>query len=548
MAYLILARKYRPQTFDEVYAQDHITKILKNTIEMDRTAQAYLFTGPRGVGKTSLARIFAKSLNCLNDGPTTSPCNVCQNCTEITQGNSSDVIEIDGASNTGVEDIRDLQKELMYAPANSRNKIYIIDEVHMLSKNAFNALLKTLEEPPLNVVFIFATTEPHKVIPTIISRCQRFDCKRIPIPAIIDRLSSICKIDGISIDPEALFAIGKKADGSMRDALSLMDQVLAYGKDYISLVDVLSIFGIVHTDVFHKILVSILDKNASEIIELFHDILEKGNDIQEFLNGMLDYIRNLLLLKLQIDIPTISEANRKQMTEISGKFEDSDLLYIMTILIKTKMDIKNSSNPILVTEMAFIKISRLAELQSLDKLIDSINTGIPVKTEVVKPKPIHAQQLLNKRNVEPQKSTATTMHDKTEEVKAEIQKEAQDIKPKIKELTIEVVKESLDDIAKVLSKRKPIVSNYFVKCNIRNLSNNFLHLVSSNSLAYNLLKDEKEVISDIFSKHFNLKIKVDFTLEEVKGKKVITNPTLDDIKKELPIIAEFIEDTDSIIN
>ncbi|MBT4331827.1 MAG: hypothetical protein HOD64_00990, partial [Candidatus Cloacimonetes bacterium] len=212
------------------------------------------------------------------------------------------------------------------------------------------------------------------------------------------------------------------------------------------------------------------------------------------------------------------------------------------------MDIKNSSNPILVTEMAFIKISRLAELQSLDKLIDSINTGIPVKTEVVKPKPIHAQQLLNKRNVEPQKSTATTMHDKTEEVKAEIQKEAQDIKPKIKELTIEVVKESLDDIAKVLSKRKPIVSNYFVKCNIRNLSNNFLHLVSSNSLAYNLLKDEKEVISDIFSKHFNLKIKVDFTLEEVKGKKVITNPTLDDIKKELPIIAEFIEDTDSIIN
>ncbi|MDP8203738.1 MAG: DNA polymerase III subunit gamma/tau [Candidatus Tenebribacter mawsonii] len=547
MAYLILARKYRPQTFDEVYAQDHITMILKNTIEMDRTAQAYLFTGPRGVGKTSLARIFAKSLNCLNDGPTTTPCNICQNCTEITLGNSSDVIEIDGASNTGVEDIRDLQKELMYAPANSRNKIYIIDEVHMLSKNAFNALLKTLEEPPQNVVFIFATTEPHKVIPTIISRCQRFDFKRIPIPAIIDRLSSICKIDGISIDHEALFAIGKKADGSMRDALSLMDQVMAYGKEFISLIDVLSIFGIVHTDVYHKILVSISDKNTSNIIELFHDILEKGNDIQEFLNGMLDYIRNLLLLKLQIEIPTISEANRKQMTEISDKFEDSDLLYIMTILIKTKMDIKNSSNPILVTEMAFIKISRLSELQSLDKLIDSINKGKPVQNNTTRPKPVHVMSQLNKTEVVQQKRT-TSMHDRTEEVKAEIHKEAQDEKPKIKELTVEFVKESFDDIAQVLSKQKPIVSNYFAKCEIRNLSNNFLHLVSSNSLAFNLLKDEKEVISDIFSKHFNLKIKVDFTLEEVKGKKVITNPTLDDIKRELPIIAKFIEDTDSIIN
>ena len=547
MAYLILARKYRPQTFDEVYAQDHITKILKNTIEMDRTAQAYLFTGPRGVGKTSLARIFAKSLNCLNDGPTTTPCNVCQNCTEITQGISSDVIEIDGASNTGVEDIRDLQKELMYAPSTSRNKIYIIDEVHMLSKNAFNALLKTLEEPPENVIFIFATTEPHKVIPTIISRCQRFDFKRIPIPAIIDRLSSICKIDGISIDPEALFAIGKKADGSMRDALSLMDQVIAYGKEYISLVDVLTIFGIVHTDVFYKILLSVTEKNASDIIELLHDILEKGNDIQEFLNGMLDYIRNLLLLKLEIEIPTISDANRKQMMEISDKFEDGDLLYIMTLLIKTKMDIKSSSNPILVAEMAFIKISRLSELQSLDKLIDSINTGKPIQMEPAKVKPISKHTVKNEE-VEILPQQTATMHEKTEEVKAEIQKEAEQEKPKIDKLTIEAVEENLDDIAKVLSKQKPIVANYFIKCQIRNLSNNFLHLASANSLAYNMLKDEKEIISDIFTKYFNLKIKVDFTLEEVEGKKVITNPTLDDIKRESPTIAEFIEDTDSIIN
>jgi len=198
MSYLVLARKYRPQTFEEVYSQDHITRILKNSILQDRIGQAYLFTGTRGVGKTSMARIFAKSLNCLSeDKPTVKPCNKCSNCIDITNSASPDVVEIDGASNTGVDDIRELQKELMYAPTNSRYKIFIIDEVHMLSKSAFNALLKTLEEPPRNVIFIFATTEPQKILPTIISRCQRFDFKRIPIPDIKKRLSEIAELENI---------------------------------------------------------------------------------------------------------------------------------------------------------------------------------------------------------------------------------------------------------------------------------------------------------------------------------------------------------------
>jgi DNA polymerase III, subunit gamma and tau len=209
MAYIILARKYRPQTFDEVIAQEHITNTLRNAIKTDHIAQAFLFTGPRGVGKTSMARILAKSLNCKK-GPTDTPCNECKNCVEITRCNSVDVIEIDGASNTSVEDVRSLQNELMYPPQSSKYKIYIIDEVHMLSKNAFNALLKTLEEPPNNVKFIFATTEPHKVLATITSRCQRYDFHRIPIKQIIEQINNITPKEHITFDDAAIFLVAKK--------------------------------------------------------------------------------------------------------------------------------------------------------------------------------------------------------------------------------------------------------------------------------------------------------------------------------------------------
>ncbi|HOE91468.1 MAG TPA: DNA polymerase III subunit gamma/tau, partial [Candidatus Cloacimonadota bacterium] len=293
MSYIVLARKYRPQNFTEVYAQDHIVQIIKNAIESERIGQAYLFTGSRGVGKTSLARIFAKSLNCIH-GPTISPCGICTNCVEITQGNSADVIEIDGASNTSVDDIRDLQKELMYSTNNSKFKIFIIDEVHMLSKNAFNALLKTLEEPPKNVLFIFATTEPHKILPTIISRCQRFDFKRIPVEAIVARLKEICKIEQISIDEEALFVIAKKADGGMRDALSLMDQVISYGNKHTTSENVRTIFGMVDNDIFHNMMKAIANHNPAEMIKLLAIVTDKGLDINEFINSYLDYLRNML--------------------------------------------------------------------------------------------------------------------------------------------------------------------------------------------------------------------------------------------------------------
>ncbi len=538
MTYLVLARKYRPQTFDEVYAQDHITTILKNTIELDRIAHAYLFTGPRGVGKTSLARIFSKGLNCLKEGPTITPCNECTNCKEITDGISADVIEIDGASNTGIDDIRDLQKELLYSPSNSRYKIYIIDEVHMLSKNAFNALLKTLEEPPSNVIFIFATTEPHKVIPTIISRCQRFDFKRIPIPSIVERLKSICKIENISIADDALFTLAKKADGSMRDAQSLMDQVLSFGKDEISLEDVLTIFGIVHTDVYNEIMNSIKDKNSTKIIELLHNVLEKGNDIQEFLNGLLEYIRNLMLLKIGLDVPEIPQSYKTIMRNISNKFEENDLLYLISLLIKTKTDIRVSTNPILVAEMSFIKLAKLSEIKSLDKILKDISSQNYNKV-ITKPAEKSDLNILKKEKI---------LHEKTEEIKTELTKEVSKEKPKIKEITIVDIENDKEIILNKIKKDKMIIANYFNNCKIESISNNFIHYIVSNSMAYKLLVEQKDFITQIISNHFNLKVRINFTLREVKKTKTISNPTMDDIKRESPNLAEFIELTDSIVS
>jgi len=538
MAYLVLARKYRPQTFDEIYAQDHITTILKNTIELDRIAHAYLFTGPRGVGKTSLARIFSKGLNCLKGGPTIFPCNECTNCTEITDGISADVIEIDGASNTGIDDIRELQKELLYSPSNSRYKIYIIDEVHMLSKNAFNALLKTLEEPPENVIFIFATTEPHKVIPTIISRCQRFDFKRIPIPAIVAQLSAICEIEKITIEENALFTLAKKADGSMRDALSLMDQVLSFGENNITLENILSIFGIVHTDVYNEIMNSIIDKNSTKIIELLHDILEKENDIQEFLNGLLEYIRNLMLLKIGLDVQEIPQLYKTIMRNISNKFEENDLLYLISILIKTKTDIRVSTNPILVAEMSFIKLAKLSELKSLEKILEDISSK---SFEKVIAKPEEKPDLSSLKNEK-------ILHKKTEEVKSELTKEVSEEKPHIKEITIIDIENDKEIILNKIKKEKMILANYFNNSKIESISNNFIHFIVSNSIAYNLLVDEKVFITQIISNHFNLKIRINFTLKKAKKTKTIANPTMDDIKRESPDLAEFIELTESIVS
>ena len=529
MSYLVLARKYRPQTFDEVYAQDHITSILKNSITMDRIAQAFLFTGTRGVGKTSMARIFAKSLNCLKNGPTPIPCNDCENCISITKGSSQDVVEIDGASNTGVDDIRDLQRELMYATSNAKYKIYIIDEVHMLSKSAFNALLKTLEEPPPNVIFMFATTEPHKVLPTIISRCQRFDFKRIPIPDIISQLKEICVKEKINIEDEALFLIARKADGSMRDALSLMDQVFAYGNVNIKLADVLSIFGIIHHEVYQKMIEAILKRQTSTMISLLHQTLETGTDIQEFINGMLDYFRYLLLLQLNLKISEITPSQQEIMKKTSEQFTDHEILYLMSMLIQTKTDIRNSSNPLLIAEMSFIKLTKLAEMKSIEELIKICKEKQPVST-------INLEHHF--------KRSEKQVHKETIKEKRKIIQEVRSEKPKIENLTKEILNKEIDHVHTKLKKQKLIVANYFKQCKIESIQSNKIQFSIDSNTQFRRLDEEKQLISDVISNHFGLKVRVNFSLNDSPKKIAKRNPSLAEIKKESPKLAHFIETLD----
>ena len=300
MSYEVFARKYRPQTFDDLVGQAHVSRTLKNAVAQNRLAHAYLFVGPRGVGKTSTARILAKSLNCVK-GPTVTPCGECDNCREIAAGYSLDVIEIDGASNNSVEDVRQLRENVRYAPAKGRYKIYLIDEVHMLSPAAFNALLKTLEEPPEHVKFIFATTEPQKVLPTILSRCQRFDLHRIPANLIAKHLQFIAGKEKISLEPAAAHAIARGAEGGLRDAESMLDQLVAFCGEKISENDVLDVFGFTSEQTVVDLTGRILRGETPGAIDLLHQQSDAGKDMMRLMSDLIAYLRDLLVFKVKPD-------------------------------------------------------------------------------------------------------------------------------------------------------------------------------------------------------------------------------------------------------
>jgi DNA polymerase-3 subunit gamma/tau len=374
VSYEVFARKYRPQTFDDLVGQPHVSRTLKNAVAQNRLAHAYLFVGPRGVGKTSTARILAKSLNCIQ-GPTVTPCGVCDNCREIAAGNSLDVIEIDGASNNSVEDVRQLRDNVRYAPAKGRYKIYLIDEVHMLSSAAFNALLKTLEEPPAHVKFIFATTEPQKVLPTILSRCQRFDLHRIPANLIAQHLQFIAGKEKISLEPAAAHAIARGAEGGLRDAESMLDQLVAFCGEKIGESDVLNVFGFTSEQTVVDLTGQILGGETAAALDLLYEQSESGKDMMRLMSDLIVYLRDLLVFKAKPDAlkEDVDPDLQKSLAAHAELIATDRLLELIDQFAAAEGRMKWAPNKKLHFEVAIIKAIQSLGQATLDEVIENLS-------------------------------------------------------------------------------------------------------------------------------------------------------------------------------
>jgi len=368
--YLVAARKYRPNRFDELVAQEHVTSTLKNALQLDRLAHAYLFSGPRGVGKTTAARILAKAINCatpLDEREDAEPCRTCDSCRSFEAGRSLNVFELDAASNNGVDDIRDLREKVRIPPQGNRKKVYILDEVHMLSKAAFNALLKTLEEPPPHALFIFATTEPHKVLPTILSRCQRFDFRRIPVPEIVSHLNYICEEEGITADEASLMLLARKGDGALRDALSAFDQAVSLCGTTLVYEELADALGVVGIDNYFQVTERMAARDSAGMLQLVNRLVSAGYDLQEFLSGLAEHLRNLTVA-CTMDDATLIEASstiQERYTEAAAAFQEATLLRALMIVDDTEDKIRDSRQPRLKLELALLKMAALGHAADL---------------------------------------------------------------------------------------------------------------------------------------------------------------------------------------
>ena len=418
MSYQVLALKYRPRTFGEVVGQSHVTTTLENAITADRVAHAILFTGPRGTGKTTIARILAKAMNC-SKGPTPNPCNSCKICKDIIQGHCSDVFEIDGASNNSVDQIRDLRENVAYMPAIASHKIYIIDEVHMLSTAAFNALLKTLEEPPEHVIFIFATTEVHKIPATILSRCQRHDLGRIPLELIAGHLEMLCKKEGFTIEKQSLDLIALEADGSIRDSLSLLDRILsAFPEKKIDHEKVMENLGVLDRKLMHNISSAVFQKDGAALIGIVEAVSDSGLDLKKFFSDIILHFRNLNVIKLcGQDTPSINliDLEKKKLAQAVSEFTPNYLGILLQLLLNEESLVKFSSHTKTAVEMVLLKLIQIHPGAQIDEIINKLDLlaqqidsklAEPVLAEPTKP-------VLTKAIVEKSKQAAPLMAEST---------------------------------------------------------------------------------------------------------------------------------------
>ena len=423
MSYIVFARKYRPQAFDEVIGQSHITTTLKNAISQNRVAHAYIFAGPRGVGKTTTARILAKALNC-EKGPSDNPCGKCNSCNEITQGISLDILEIDGASNRGIDEIRNLRENVKFSPSKGRFKIYIIDEVHMLTPEAFNALLKTLEEPPAHVKFIFATTQAHKVPSTILSRCQRFDFRRISTKDIVESLNRISKKEGISVNDEALILIARHSDGSMRDAQVVLDQISSFTEGKIRPEDASKILGAVSDDILFDLAGSINAHDPVKALKMIDELADEGKDIIQVILYLIEHFRNLSVIKVSKEPAALIDASVEKIArykEQAEKFSIEQILYIIYTFSSTLDFARKSSMARVPLEVAFVKLTMPNAIMPSSELIERLekleqglkkNSIEPVNSK----KPVNLTQLFKEEKAPEIKDTPRSQNTALKEV------------------------------------------------------------------------------------------------------------------------------------
>jgi DNA polymerase-3 subunit gamma/tau len=392
MSYLVLARKYRPQTFEEVIGQPHVTQTLGNAIQSGRVAHAILLTGPRGTGKTTIARILAKAMNCKT-GPTPQPCNTCRSCSDITDGHAADVFEIDGASNNSVDQVRELRENLQYLPAHSRLKIFIIDEVHMLSLAAFNALLKTLEEPPPHVMFIFATTEPQKIPITILSRCQRHDLRRIGLEALSHHMVNLCRQEGFDLSTESLWLIAREAGGSVRDALSLLDQVLSGADGTVSDAEILNLLGLIDRKVLFDLAAAILDGDLFSILERLEDLHQRGQDMRKLYADLVEHFRHLVVLQSTRKPGRLIDLPEQELDLMRAQIKEQSPAVVgqyLELLFEAESRIRYASQPRLTLEMLFIRLLQARPALGIDALIekiDALRQGLPLTSAALSSSP-----------------------------------------------------------------------------------------------------------------------------------------------------------------
>ncbi len=527
MSYLVLARKYRPHTFEDVVAQEHITKTLANSIAHDRLGSGYLFCGPRGTGKTTTARILAKAINC-EKGPSPIPCGECSSCQEITAGSSLDVLEIDAASNTGVDDIRALRENVRYMPTKGLKRVYIIDEVHRLSGAAFDALLKTLEEPPPHVMFIFATTEPGKVPETILSRTQRYDFKRVSIDDLAGHLKKLCDAESIEAEPEALKLLARKADGSVRDSLSLLDQIAAFAGNKISAQDVIEGLGLVDRKFLFDFVDTIAAKDAGKILAMIKSLLESGTDIRDFVGELLEHLRVLMIMAAAPnagDLLALSSTETESYQKQANDFAVGDIVRLMKMSDLLSRDLRTGLNERLLLEMTAVKMTQLESTVVLSELLQKINGQTANLGEDlfggVKKKSSSQSSDTSQRDTS---QRDTSPGDTSRRDKLMLTRSSESLPPpppspsfSSRSINLPIVREGWEQFLILLRQRSPMLSAQLAMARIHEVRDNTISLVfgAAGEMAKQLVekKDNLGTITEALREHFHASVNVQIDLD-----------------------------------